>query len=103
MFVIALVRGLPDTSNTKGLAQGGPQHIGWGQDRHMLADLIDAIQQNTRATGNFKKPPKIKPYPRPKAAPKPVNKRIDPSKQPSLAELHARFTGGAPSSSTFKE
>lgn len=94
LLVMALVRGLPDTSTTIGLVHGGYKHVGWGQDRHMLADLIDAIQQNTRATGNFKSPPKIKPYPRPKGVPKPVNKPIDPSKQKvSLAELHAKFTG----------
>jgi hypothetical protein len=64
--VLTLVRRLPDTSLTFALARGGPEHLGWGHDRHLMADLFDAVNQNTRASGNFKKPPKFKPYPRPK-------------------------------------
>lgn len=36
-----------------------------GVDWWLTADLYDALNQNTRASGNFKKPPKIEPYPRP--------------------------------------
>lgn len=65
-FVIALIQRLPDTSLTSALASGGRDFFGWGADRHIAADLFDAINQNTRATGNWgKKPPKIDPRPRP--------------------------------------
>lgn len=58
---------LPDTSLTVALASGGREHFGWGVDRHMRADTFDALNQNTRATGNWgkKKPPKFPVWPRP--------------------------------------
>lgn len=59
---------LPDTSLTAALASpAGRQSFGWGQDRHLLADIYDAINQNTRATGNWGKkgPPKLPSWPRP--------------------------------------
>lgn len=31
----------------------------------MIADIFDALNVNTRATGNFKTPPKFPAYPRP--------------------------------------
>lgn len=96
MFVMALVRRLPDTSLTVALASGGREHFGWGVDRHMTADIFDAINQNTRATGNWGKgkAPKIPTWPRPKAlkkpntagAPKKTGKRV------SVAEIYKRFT-----------
>lgn len=69
-----LIKRLPDTSMTAALASGGRDHFGWGADRYMLADLYDAVNQNTRATGNWgkKKPPKFPEYPRPKTKAKPV-------------------------------
>lgn len=42
---------------------GGPEHYGWGGNRHLLATIVDAIQINTIATGTYKKPPKFKPLP----------------------------------------
>lgn len=52
---------------TVALMSGGRELYGWGQDRHLAADIFDALNQNTRATGNWgkKKPPTIKPFPRP--------------------------------------
>lgn len=68
LFVLSLIRRLPDTSLTVALALGGDDYFGWGRDRYMLADLYDAINTNTRATGNWgKKPPKIPEYPRPES------------------------------------
>lgn len=65
--VNVLIKRLPDTSLTFALMQGGREHAGWGMDRHMQADLYDAISQNTRFTGQWKnKPPEIPMYPRPK-------------------------------------
>ena len=84
-FVISLIQRLPDTSLTSALASGGREFFGWGQDRHISADIFDAINQNTRATGNWgKKPPKIEPRPRPG--------RDKKKKKVGLADLFARFT-----------
>ncbi|MFJ6183768.1 hypothetical protein [Streptomyces sp. NPDC092295] len=92
-FVMALVRRLPDTSLTVALASGGREHFGWGVDRHMKADIFDALNQNTRATGQWGKgkAPKFKPWPRPAATKK---KQAD-SKKPgriSVADIYKRFT-----------
>lgn len=66
-LVSLLVRRLPDTSLTAALARGGREFFGWGMDRHMMADAYDALNQNTRATGQWKsKPPTFPEYPRPK-------------------------------------
>jgi hypothetical protein len=58
----------------------------------MSADLFDAINQNTRATGQWGKgkAPKIPAYPRPQAkkAEKKKNKAIKPR---SVAEIYKHF------------
>ena len=89
-FVIALALRLPDTSLTVALASGGRQHFGWGVDRHMTADLFDAINQNTRASGQWGKkgPPKIDPWPRPN----PKDKTPEEKKPVTVADLYSRFS-----------
>ncbi|MGW1836971.1 hypothetical protein [Streptomyces sp. NPDC002067] len=78
---LLLVARLPDTSLTVALASGGREHFGWGQDRHLAADLYDALNANTRATGQWNrgKAPTIPPFPRPtsqaKSTKKPAAKR----------------------------
>lgn len=42
------VRRLPDSSLTHALMQGDSSLFGWGQDRHLQADLYDAITFNTQ-------------------------------------------------------
>ncbi|WP_199923338.1 hypothetical protein [Streptomyces sp. NRRL F-5123] len=93
-FVLALVRRLPDTSLTVALASGGRDQFGWGTNRHMLADVFDAINQNTRATGNFKKPPKIPAWPRPKPLKQPAKATPDPKpgRRVSVADIYRSFT-----------
>lgn len=73
VLVLMLVRALPDDSLTAALMRGGHQYLGWGQTRHMIADLYDAVNLNTRATGNWgkNKAPKFDPFPRPSSKPKP--------------------------------
>lgn len=90
-LVLLLVQRLPDTSLTVALASGGREFFGWGQDRHLAADLFDALNANTRATGQWGKgkAPKIAPYPRPKAKAKKAGKR----RPTSVAEIYKRFTG----------
>lgn len=68
-LVVALAQRLPDTSLTVALASGGRAHFGWGVDRHLLADVFDAVNVNTRATGQWGKGkvPKFPAWPRPTA------------------------------------
>lgn len=88
-IVNILARGLPDTCLTVALASGGRQHFGWGADRHMMADLYDALNQNTRATGQWGKSgaPKIPPYPRPTTKTEPAER----TKPKTVAELYKGF------------
>lgn len=92
-LVLALVQRLPDTSMTVALASGGRDFLGWGVDRHMAADLFDALNANTRATGNWGKgkAPKIAPYPRPKTTSATADKA--PKKPVSVADIYARLSG----------
>lgn len=62
------VRRLPDDSLTHALMLGDRKHFGWGQDRHLLADIYDAITFNTEATGHWTKPPDLPSWPRPTTA-----------------------------------
>ncbi|MER5632167.1 hypothetical protein [Streptomyces nitrosporeus] len=76
---------------TVALASGGREYLGWGVERHMQADLFDALNQNTKATGNWAKGkiPKIPSYPRPKAKPQKQKEH----KRVSVAEIYARLSG----------
>lgn len=73
---------------TAALASGGREYFGWGSERHMLADIFDAINLQTRATGNWQKgkAPKLPPFPRP-------GRDKKPAKPVTVADLHKRFGG----------
>lgn len=87
-LVIALLMRLPDTSLTRALAAGGRDHFGWGMERHMAADIYDAISQNTRASGQWGKKgaPSIPPYPRPKVTVKGEKPKV------TVRQLHAQLS-----------
>lgn len=70
------------------------QHLGRSAEWYVLADLYDATNQNTRATGNWKKgkTPKFEPYPRPGTKPGKKAKR-DAPKPTSLADLYGQVGG----------
>ena len=72
---------------TAAILNGGREHFGWGVDRHMNADIFDALNVNTKATGNWKKPPNFPVWPRPDVKPK-----ADETKEVSVADLYNRFT-----------
>ena len=74
-LVLMHVRGLPDTSLYHAMRAGGMEHYGWGQDRHIQADLYDALSLNTEATGNWSKPPKLPSWPRPSSESKDAPKK----------------------------
>lgn len=85
-LVNALVMRLPDTSLTHALASGGREHFGWGMERHMLATIYDALNANTRATGNWgkKKAPDIPLWPRPEG-------KQEKKKLSSVAAIYSMF------------
>ena len=65
-LLLSLVEGLPDESRTVAAIAGNAEFRGWSKEARLLADLFDAVQANTMASGNWKNsPPKLKPYPRP--------------------------------------
>ena len=63
------VRGLPDDGLVEAFKQGGWHHYGWGQERHIKADIYDALTFNTEATGHWDKTPKLGRWPRPTTTP----------------------------------
>lgn len=74
---------------TSALAQGGAEHFGWGVDRHIAADTYDALNQNTRATGQWaKKAPDIPAWPRPKTGRTPEAEK----KPVTVKDLYAVFS-----------
>ena len=83
-----MVQRLPDTSMTIALVSGGREHFGWGTDRHMRADIFDAINVNTQATGNWQKPPTFPLWPRPQKRDKSESQE---TKAVSVADLYNRF------------
>ena len=91
-FALSLVQRLPDDSMTAALASGGRQYFGWGMDRHLKASLYDALNMNTRATGNWAKGkvPTFPGWPRPKADG--GTRHGDQGKKPvTVADIYARF------------
>lgn len=87
-LVLLLAQRLPDDSATRALQRGGWQHFEWGQGRHMLADIYDAIAFNTEASGNWsKKVPELPRWPRPQG---PVTQK--PKRPRSVKELFASIT-----------
>lgn len=66
-LILGLLRELPEDAATLASIRGGDDWRGWDRSTGILADLYDALNVNTRATGQWKrKPPKIAEYPRPK-------------------------------------
>lgn len=67
--VLLYIRGLPAESATVAAMRGGPQFYGWGVEMYMLANLLDAVRENTYATmmaaGPKKKPKPPEPFQRP--------------------------------------
>jgi hypothetical protein len=60
--ILTLVRQLPLESATVAAIRGGHQFRGWGVDRYMMANVVDAVNENTYATiavsGATKRKPK---------------------------------------------
>jgi hypothetical protein len=46
-LALAYIRQLPTESATVAELRGGDDFVGWGQDRYLMARLIDAVKENT--------------------------------------------------------
>jgi hypothetical protein len=73
--IIVLIRQLPLESRTVAMRRGGEDFLGWGVDRYMQAQLLDAVQMTTHAVVQSNSKKKVK-------APKPVYR---PGKKPKVA------------------
>lgn len=91
---IHLIERLPEGSHYHASVLGDEDEALFiGVDKHyrLLAALFDAVNMNTVATGQFKKRPKIEPWPLPEAAKK---KREKARKPRDIRSLHAMFSRG---------
>lgn len=68
-MAMAYIRNLPHDSATVAEMRGGPEFRGWNPTTHLIADVFDAIKENTyvavSANSGKKKPKKPERYPRP--------------------------------------
>lgn len=92
-LVLPLIEGLPHGSMTRALHSGGMDLLGWDETRFILANLYNALNLNTRASGNWGKkgPPKLPDWPIPKVRSKTKPKAAKPV---SVADIYRQFTGG---------
>lgn len=97
-LVVALVKRLPPDSLTMSLIQGDPELFGWSHERDLLTSILDAINLNTLASGNWaKKPPEIPLAYRPRSlteedAPSSPNEK--PAEKVSVASLWSSLRKG---------
>lgn len=79
---------------TYALQAGGLEHLNWDHKSYALAAIYDAVNANTRATGQWAKGkvPKFEPFYRPKAKKK-KRKSSEPRKG-VLDQLYMKFAGG---------
>lgn len=90
LLVLLYVQRLPDTSLTTALMRGGRHHFGWGVDRHIAVDSYDALNVNTRVSGQWKKPPTFPLWPRPNSETTAESKPKKP--KVSVAQLWGRMS-----------
>lgn len=85
--MLSAIAALPDESLTVALMRGGREFYGWTQNTELLAAVYDGININTSATGNFKKRPKVDPFPRPGKE----DKKSNQISGKTVKDLHSKF------------
>ena len=80
--VLVMAMNLPVESVTMAHLRGGPEFIGWGPDRYMLANVIDAVMANTHAFVSAHSKRRLK-------APKPVWRPKDKQDTPKTNNFAA--------------
>lgn len=91
-LLISLITNLPIESNTIAAMRGGDEYVGWGIDRYLRANLIDAVNKNTYAflLANSKNKPE-----KPEPTYRPGKKENDKPKPNSFATMAAAFYNAA--------
>lgn len=87
-LVLWHVQRLPDTSLTSALQAGGWEFFGWGLDRHIAADVHDAIQFHSEVGVPWEKRPELPRWPRPTTADASAEK---PKKKATVRDLWNRL------------
>lgn len=87
--MLSLIDRLPEGSKTLSLVSD-PEHwrayMDISSDYYVMAGIFNAINLNTTATGNFKKKPKLDPWPVPKLAVE-LEKKREAARPKSVADL----------------
>lgn len=89
LLAVSLIERLPQSSAFGALHQDSKnwrEYLDLSPEYYALAGIYDAVNTNTRATGNFKTPPKFKPWPLPHEV---ITKKSQPN---SVASLFARMS-----------
>lgn len=89
---LALIRNLPHDSATTAAIQGGDQFRGWDGQMYMLANIVDAIKENTHVfvSANSKRRPQP-----PKPMPRPTTKTAEPMANSFAAMARAAYMNGS--------
>lgn len=89
-LALHLIRQLPVESRTVAALRGGPEFLGWGPDRYILANVFDAIKENTYVTvaanSGRRKPSKPKPMDRPESR---LQRKRGKNSFAAMASMHA--------------
>lgn len=94
-LVLTLIERLPEGSKTSALMRDETYYRAYqdiGPEYYVLAAIHDAINNNTLATGMFKKRPKIDPWPTPNVIAKKARKRKE-DKPRSVEDLWHSIMG----------
>jgi hypothetical protein len=87
-LLLALAEELPDESAFAAAVRGGPQHRGWTVSAHLLASVIDAVNEAAWITAQANSRKRVR---RPRRFPRPDAEQRRPA---TVADLAHRF--GAP-------
>ena len=93
LFVISLIERLPEGSKTQALMQDSKywrSFMDINPDYYVLAGIFNAVNDNTRARGNFKKPPKFEPWPVPQLIVDKAKKK-ESDRPKTVKDLYARI------------
>ena len=96
LFVLSLVERLPEGSKTLALMEDKQYwrtYLDINPDYYVLAGIFNAVNDNTRARGNFKKKPKFEPWPVPQLLIKKAKKREE-DRPKSVKDLYERIMRG---------
>lgn len=93
LFVLALIERLPEGSKTYALMHDKEYwraYLDITPEYYGIAAIVNAVNCNTGARGNFKKKPKFEPFPTPDTL---VAKQRKRKSKNRLENLHRRFGG----------